>query len=172
MLGARQARHNEIISEEDFEACLREIELKERQEYHITEGDHSEEICRNCEEYRIQYDQYKVHVASVRVEAEMLEAELEGVEYLRVRMNDDEACIVAVEEVYSSMLLRRIRLIQSFTQYLANAKPVTSLRRIVCIKHLRELPALKLLEDVTTDLCMRIWRGDINYVPYLNRRRP
>ena len=102
----------------------------------------------------------------------MLEAELEGVEYLRVRMNDDEACIVAVEEVYSSMLLRRIRLIQNFTHYLANARPVTSLRQLVCIKHLRELPALKLLEDVTTDLCMRIWRGDINYVPHLNRRRP
>ena len=171
MSGAKQTRHDEIISEEDFEACIREIELRERQRYHTEGEEYPRETCRGCGVYRVQYDQYRTHVASVRVEAEMIEAELEGMEYLKVRMNDDEACIAAADEVYSSMLLRRIRLIQNFTRHLANARPITSLRQLVCLKHLKDLPALKLLEDATTDLCMRIWRGDINYVPHLNRRR-
>ena len=128
-----------------------------------------QESCTACKGYKLQYEQCKVRVASVRVEAEMIEAELEGLEYVRVKNTQDEACISALDEVYSSVLLRRIRLIQNFTQELGTSKPVTALRRGVCRTHLEGLPTTELLEAVISDLLMGIWRGDINYVPHLQR---
>ena len=125
--------------------------------------------CTICEEYVLQYDNYKSHVASARVEAEMIEAELEGIEYVKLRDNQDEACSSALDEVYSSILLRRIRLIQNFTQHLITSKPITALHGMVCSVHLEGLPTVKVLEDVTSDLLLGIWRGDINYVPHLQR---
>ena len=52
--------------------------------------------CTTCEEYVLQYDNYKSQVASARVEAEMIEAELEGIEYVKLRINRDLAlnCLI------------------------------------------------------------------------------
>ena len=220
--------HGETISQEEFDNCLREIELLEGRNHHegkeqklcsfrqvcihcpcinissldsesscdvcekqkvnykchenyirmsqMTEEKFGTQLvevrgsgCTTCEEYVLQYDNYKSHVASARVEAEMLEAELEGIEYVKLRGNQEGACSSALDEIYSSILLRRIRLIQSFTQQLITTKPITTLHGMICSIHLEELPTVKILEDVTSDLLMGIWRGDINYVPHLQR---
>ena len=221
--------YSETISQEEFDNCLREIELLEGRNHHAEgeeqrlcsfrqvcihcpcinisplDSDSSCDVCEKqkvnykchenyikmsqmteenfgtqpveargsgcttCEEYVLQYDNYKSQVASARVEAEMIEAELEGIEYVKLRGNQDEACSSALDEIYSSILLRRIRLIQSFTQQLIISKPITTLHGMICSIHLEELPTVKILEDVTSDLLMGIWRGDINYVPHSQR---
>lgn len=141
-----------------YKNYIRKIEIKGATELVRTKdkrGDHAtvtqDKPCANCEEYKLRYENYRSYVASVRVEAEMIEAELEGIEYVKGRMSQDEACISAVNEIYSSILLRRIRLIQSFTQHLITTKPVTGLLGGVCTVHLGKLPAAKFLEDITSE---------------------
>ena len=221
--------YSETISQEEFDNCLREIELQESRNRHAegeeqrhcsfrqicihcpcisispTDSDSSCEVCEKqrtnyrchenytkrlrvtegedviqpaevqgsgcttCAEYVLQYDSYKSQVASARVEAEMIEAELEGIEYVKLRINRDEACSSALDETYSSILLRRIRLIQNFIQQLIISRPITTLHGMICSIHIEELPTVKILEEVTSDLLLGIWRGDINYVPHLQR---
>ena len=229
MSNTKLDHYSENISQEEFDNCLREIELLEGRNHHAEgeeqrlcsfrqvcihcpcinisplDSDSSCDVCEEqkvnykcrenyirmsqmtgeksgtqpveargsgcttCEEYVLQYDNYKSQVASARVEAEMLEAELEGIEYVKLRGTQDEACSSALDEIYSSILLRRIRLIQNFTQQLIISKPITTLHGMICSTHLEELPTVKILEDVTSDLLMGIWRGDINYVPHSQR---
>ena len=132
--------------------------------------------CTTCEEYNLRYENCKGYVATIRVEAETIEAELEGIEiemggieHVRGRTGRDGAYSSALDEVYSSVLLRRIRLIQNFTDYLITSRPITKLHEGVCRVHTMELPTVKLLEDVISNLLKVIWRGDINYVPHLQR---
>ena len=176
MSGTERAHHREIISEEEFESCLKEIELMENQKVPDVGEEQGalspvaqDEACPRCKGYTVQYEEYRSKVASVRVEAEMIEAELEGIEYVKGRVSQDEACVSAVAEVYASILLRRTRLIQDFTNHLRLARPVTALRRRICTIHQGDLPAMKILEDATSDLLLRIWSGDINYVPHSRR---
>ena len=131
----------------------------------------AQEECANCANYNLKYEDCKRHVATVRVEAEMIEAELEGIEYIKGRVGNDESCISAIDELSSSAILRRIRLIQNFTEYLITSKPITVLRKGVCRAHMEVLPPIGFLEDIISNLLMVIWRGDINYVPHLQRQK-
>ena len=176
MPDTRSDQEGEFISDEDFESCLKEIELRELQSAAVIKEDvdvdssiASDGSCSECKEYKMQYRLYRGKVATVRMEAEMMESELEGIEHIKGSISHDEASTSVIEEVYMSILHRRVRLIRDFSNYLNMTRPVTALLRGICIVHQEELPAVKFLMDVTQDLFMGIWRGDINYVPRSRR---